>query len=261
MKKSLFMALIYAPLTVGAVHAAPSNTTLLNESVSFGEDNGEYVPVISTHLITQQTPYHKEDERASHSPVLLSQTDHTVKAPTPEIVTHSHFIYPDESYLNAINRWLQHDSIKHLAWSIDELSTDTLKQSPAGVLSFDGTTTEVIPKLSRQLGVPLYLSLEPFHQRAAIHQWHNREVQIAMVGGTSLKETVRQLTLDYGWQWSERPSSQSWLAANDYGFSISYPIVTPKGDIKRALTTVLNGYPVSARLLDSNHTVFIVDTQ
>ncbi len=260
MLKPLYLALLCAPLAATLAHAAPSNTTLLNESVSFEEDNGEYVPVISTHLITKQTPYAKESESTSNSPALLSQTNHTVKA-APAIITHSHFIYPDESYLDAINRWLQRDNIKHLAWSIDDLSADTLKQSPAGVLSFDGATTEVIPKLSRQLGVPLYLSLEPFHQRAAIHQWHNREVQIAMVGGTSLKEAVRQLTLDYGWQWSERPSSQSWLAANDYGFSVSYPIVTPKGDIKRALTTVLNGYPVSARLLDSNHTLFIVDTQ
>ena len=260
MKKSLFMVLICAPLTIGVVYATPSNTTLLNESVSYKEDNGEYVPVISTHLITKQTPY-KEEASASNSSVPQSQTDNTIKGTTSAIITHSHFIYPDESYLDAIIRWLKRDNITHLAWSIDELSTDTLKQSPAGVLSFDGATTEVIPKLSRQLGVPLYLSLERFHQRAAIHQWHNREVQIAMIGGTSLKEAVRQLTLDYGWQWSEHPFSQSWLASNDYGFSVSYPIVTPKGDIKRALSAVLSGYPVSARLLDSNHTLFIVDTQ
>jgi len=256
--KTTLYALIAAPLTLNAAYAATNNAQLLNESVAFEEGSGGTVPIISAQLITKKTPYQKTQGYTPKAAPI------NIAAPAPstsEMMTHSHFIYPDETYVDAINRWVKRDDITHLAWAIDETASDALSQSPVGTVSFEGSTLTVISKLSRQLGVPFYMKQDTYYHRAAIHQWHNREVQIAMVGGGTLKETVRQLTLDYDWQWVDTPSSQSWLAANDYAVSINYPIVTPKGDLKRALQLVLNGYPVSAKLLEGSHTLFIVDTQ
>ncbi len=260
MLKIYSSTLIYVFLAASSAHASPPS--LINESVSFENDNGEIVPVISTLLIAQPTSYEepKKIEYKVETPPTLERTILKVSEPTPNVIVNSHFIYPDESYFNAINRWLQRDNIDHLAWSIDNIALNTLNQSPIGVVSFNGSITDVIPKLSRHLGVPFYLSLERYHLRAAIHQWHNREVQIVMVGGTSLKETIKQLTLDYNWKWIETPTAKSWLATHDYPVSIDYPIVTPEGDLKMALRLVLEGYPVSARLLESSYTLFIVDT-
>lgn len=250
MNNIITAALLCAPLTLHAAYFE-------QEKVTFDEDGK---PVISATLklpplsdktpTTQAPPTNvKEASRAAESNVQST------------IYQHSHFIYPDESYVDAINRWLKRDNITHLAWAVDDLASTALNSAPTGTMSFEGTTLDVVNQLSRQLGVPFYMALDNYHHRAAIHQWHNREVQIAMVEGASLKGALRKLTLDYGWQWVEDENNQSWQAANDYSGSIPYPIVTPKGDLKRALQIVLDGYPVSARLLEGSHTLFIVDTQ
>ena len=250
MNKIITAALLCAPLTLHAAYFE-------QENVTFDEDGK---PLISAKLnlpaLSASTP------TAQAAPVNAqatgTATNYNVQS---TIYQHSHFIYSDESYVDAINRWLKRDNITHLAWAVDDLASTALNSAPTGTMSFEGTTLDVVNQLSRQLGVPFYMALDNYHHRAAIHQWHNREVQIAMVEGVTLKESLRKLTLDYGWQWVEGEHNQSWLAANDYSVSIPYPIVTPKGDLKRALQIVLDGYPVSARLLEGSHTLFIVDTQ
>ncbi len=250
MNNIITAALLCAPLTLHAAYFE-------QENVTFDEDGK---PVISAKLnlppISDKTP--TTQAAPTNVKSTSTATDHNVQS---TIYQHSHFIYPDESYVDAINRWLKRDNITHLAWAVDDLASTALNSAPTGTVSFEGTTLDVVNQLSRQLGVPFYMALDNYHHRAAIHQWHNREVQIAMVGGASLKEALRKLTLDYGWLWAESAHNQSWLAANDYSVSIPYPIVTPKGDLKRALQVVLDGYPVSARLLEGSHTLFIVDTQ
>lgn len=178
----------------------------------------------------------------------------------PAVITHNLFIYPDESYFDAINRWLKNAGYQNVAWSIDDHTAEELKKNPAGIVSFAGSVRTVLPTLSKQLGVPFYLS--ETSNLAAIHQWHNREVQIVMVRGSSMKVAIEQLASDYGWNWSDdTTTNKSWLAKNDYPFSGSYPLVTPKNDIAKALRVVLEGYPISAKLLTGTQSLFIVDTQ
>lgn len=77
-----------------------------------------------------------------------------------------------------------------------------------------------------------------------------------------MKVAIEQLASDYGWNWSDdTTTNKSWLAKNDYPFSGSYPLVTPKNDIAKALRVVLEGYPISAKLLTGTQSLFIVDTQ
>lgn len=183
-----------------------------------------------------------------------------------EVVTppplQDYFIYPDETYLSALNRWFKSDDdIRYIAWAIDDDTQTILNRSPTKIERFSGSNIEALNTLSKSLNIPLIFSRDSYHQRAAIHQWPGREVQISMVDGASLSGAIKQIAADYGWNWIDTGQSPSWLAANDYPFLTSYPIVTPKGDIARALKIILSGYPVSAQLLDSTQTLFIVDTK
>ncbi|MBO1272891.1 hypothetical protein J3L11_14685 [Shewanella sp. 4t3-1-2LB] len=200
----------------------------------------------------------KATDAPKSSPAAL--TAHPTDEPRePSIITHNLFIYPDESFYDALNRWLKNEGYMTVAWSVDDASRDELSKHPKSLVSFAGTVRTVLPTLAKQIGTPLYFAESG--TLAAIHQWHNRQVQITMVTGSSLRDAVKNLAADYGWNWNEGQQNRSWLATNDYPFLTHYPIVTPQGDLARALRVVLDGYPVSAQLLDSTQTLFIVDTK
>lgn len=241
-----------------------------NESATYSQDG----IVISADVLRksqpvapQSQPKIKAIEVVPEAPTetvseMAAQTAQPIQgatAVTTPVITHNLFIYPDESFYDAINRWLRNDGYTTVAWSIDDDASEQLAKRPKSIVSFAGSVRTVLPTLSKQIGVPLYFS--ETSSLAAIHQWHNRQVKIVLVNGLSLSDAVKKLALDYGWNWNETAQSPSWLAANDYPFLTSYPIVTPQGDIARALGVVLEGFPVSAQLLDSTQTLFIVDTK
>ncbi|AZQ13329.1 hypothetical protein [Shewanella khirikhana] len=246
-------------LLLMAVHTASfaMQPKIENESATYSQDG----IVISADVVRsspQATPAPRNE-----SPTIAHPTAQTVQS-TPEatpapVITHNLFIYPDESFYDAINRWLRADGYTTVAWSIDAEASEALAKHPQSVVSFAGSVRTALPTLSKQIGVPLYFSGSS--SLAAIHQWHNRQVQIVLVNGLSLRDAVQKLAQDYGWNWNESNQSPSWLATNDYPFLTSYPIVTPQGDLARALGLVLDGFPVSAQLLDSTQTLFIVDTK
>ncbi|MCL1132237.1 hypothetical protein L2748_21380, partial [Shewanella sairae] len=166
---------------------------------------------------------------------------------------HSHFIYPDESYFDAMNRWFAKDKFTQVAWSLDADTMTVLNSAPTGTISFAGTTNGVMRELSRQLGTPFEFTYDRTKNMAALHQFHGRDVQIVEVKGVSIQDAVASLANDYQWQWQE----SNWHSPHNFKLQSHYPIVTPKGDINRALTTVLNGYPLDAKLLNSTRTLFI----
>lgn len=264
MSKKLVLLLIAVPTISFAMQPK-----IENESATYSQDG----IVISADVLRksqpvapQSPPKIKAIEVVPEAPAeTVSQTTvQTVQpiqepAPITPVITHNLFIYPDESFYDAINRWLKNDGYTTVAWSIDDEASEELAKRPKSIVSFAGSVRTVLPTLSKQIGVPLYFS--ETSSLAAIHQWHNRQVQIALVNGLSLSDAVKKLAIDYGWNWNESNQSRSWLAANDYPFLTSYPIVTPQGDIARALGMVLEGFPVSAQLLDSTQTLFIVDTK
>ena len=248
MKKIIALAFFCAPTYLQAAYFE-------KEKVDFDEDGK---PVITANLKLEPIQRFEHEKKLEIAPITINETSY----PTNSIVyEQSHFVYPDESYMDAVSRWSRRDGIKNLAWSIDEDTQQELLKSPAGAISFSGSTLEVVSQLSRQLNVPLYMVTDNDLKMSAVHQWHGREVQITMVHGETLKETIKNLAEDYNWNWVNNPTAKSWLAKHDYTTSISYPIVTPKGDLRRALNLVIEGYPVSARLLSENNTLFIVDTQ
>ena len=255
MKKIITAALLCAPF---ALHAAYFE----QETVSF-DDDGK--PIINAQLtlppITARASAHPTTAQVSESnPVLINKPVHSqasagmrIDEAKPVIYQHSHFIYPDESYFDAMNRWLARDNFKQVAWSLDDDTMMVLNSAPTGTISFAGTTQGVMRELSRQLGTPFEFTYERKRHMAALHQFHGREVQIVEVKGRSIQDAVASVANEYQWQWQD----ENWHSPHNFTLQSHYPIVTPKGDINRALTTVLNGYPVDAKLLNSTRTLFI----
>ncbi|TVO83393.1 hypothetical protein AYI81_20420 [Shewanella algae] len=235
---------------------------LLNETVEVSEQGGRLVPVIKVDVVEPQSK--RQEPRSMESdrtPSKLAVANKISGMKKPEkIIEHTHFIYPDESYFDAINRWLHREGYKAIAWDLDDTANEQLGAKPAGVISFAGGIAGVMDQLSRQLGVPFYFSVEQKDNLAAIHQWHGREVQVTYVTGNSLRDAVASLVHAYGWNWGESDSmaGASWQARNNYSYD-AFPIVTPKSDMARALKVMLQGYPVKAKLLYSNHKVFITE--
>ncbi|MGL4475872.1 MAG: hypothetical protein ACRCT7_15655 [Shewanella sp.] len=260
MKPLLTVALLCAPLTLSAAQFE-------RESVRY-DDNGK--PIISaqlklapinarvaqqqTTLETVETHWTKpalEDAEQVTNPDALWYGEETLASPV--VYEHTHFIHPDEHYFDAMNRWLARDGFKQVAWSLDSDTMAVLNSAPAGTVSFAGSIRTVMKALSRQLGTPFEFVEDNIRPMAALHQFHGRDVQIAEVKGASIQEAIASLATEYQWNWHD----DNWRSPHNYTLTSSYPIVTPKGDINRALTTVLKGYPVDAQLLNSTRTLFI----
>lgn len=255
MKKIITVALLCAPFALHAAHFA-------QESVSFDEDGK---PIIQAQLmlppITARANAHQTSDEVKLSTPLISNnqvhsqvsSSMSVDTTKPVIYQHSHFIYPDENYFDAMNRWFARDDIKQVAWSLDADTMKVLNSAPTGTISFAGTTQSVMRELSRQLGTPFEFTYDRIRNIAALHQFHGRGVQIVEVKGVSIQDAIASIADEYQWHWQE----DNWHSPHNFKLQSHYPIVTPKGDINRALNTVLNGYPVNAKLLNSTRTLFI----
>lgn len=174
-------------------------------------------------------------------------------------VIYTHFVYQGEPYQTALNRWLKREPVKHVAWSISKETQQALSQKTPATLKFAGNIESVLTQLAKHVDTQLLWGLESYTGIAAIHQFKGRQVQLSLVNGSSLKAAIASLSADYNWKWQDSGKDRSWLAEQNFSFSSSYPIVTPKYDFEMALMLVLEGYPVSAQLLDSTQSVFIVD--
>jgi len=255
MKKIITVALLCVPFALQAAYFA-------QETVSF-DDDGK--PIIQAQLmlppITARANAHKTgDEVTLNTPLISNNQVHSQASASmnsestkPIIYQHSHFIYPDENYFDAMNRWFARDNIKQVAWSLDADTMKVLNSAPTGTISFAGTTQSVMRELSRQLGTPFEFTVDRIRNIAALHQFHGREVQIVEIKGVSIQDAIASIANEYQWQWE----AENWLSPHNFKLQSHYPIVTPKGDINRALSIVLNGYPVDAKLLNSTRTLFI----
>ncbi|ARR51788.1 hypothetical protein ETN89_19595 (plasmid) [Photobacterium damselae subsp. damselae] len=183
----------------------------------------------------------------------LAQASYPIIGPN-----HPFSIWPQERYIDAINRWVRESGFENIAIRLPPKSMDKLEKKPAHVKNYRGTFRVAIRTLSRELEIPLYLHTRIDTKQAAIVPWE-MPTQITMVKGTSLKDALKNLATDYGWRFIEGKQGQSYLARNDFSFPAAYPITTPRGDFSMALEQVLAPYPVRAELLDSTHTLFILD--
>lgn len=184
---------------------------------------------------------------------VIYQEPHIVYANKAVVRQATHFVYLDESYFDAINRWFERENIKQIAWSLDNDTMTILNSRPKAAQAFAGTTQEVMKDLSAQLGKSFVFIHDSKRNIAALHQFYGRSVQMVEVQGSSIKDAVAALAIEYKWLWND----DNWQSPHNYPLPSHYPIVTPKGDFKLALGQVIKGYPLNAQLLNSTRTLFI----
>lgn len=169
-------------------------------------------------------------------------------------------VWPQERYIDAISRWLNNEGFANIAWELPPNVMERLNQKPTKKINFYSNYRKAIPALANQLDQKMHLHLRHTPQKiAAIVPWEG-DTTLTMVKGDSLATALASLTKTYQWQWiAQDQQGYSYRSRNNYPFPAPYPIATPKGDIGMALSHVLAPFPVTAHLLDSTRTVFIMD--
>ncbi|MGR5465384.1 hypothetical protein ACPV5G_20820, partial [Photobacterium damselae] len=107
-------------------------------------------------------------------------------------------IWPQERYIDAINRWMRQSGFDDIAWQLPASIISKLEQSPERAESYRGTFRVAIRTLSRELEVPLYLQTRFDTKQAAIVPWE-MPTQIVTVRGKTLLHAMKNLAADYGW--------------------------------------------------------------
>ncbi|MCL1132522.1 hypothetical protein L2748_22885, partial [Shewanella sairae] len=118
MKNIITAALLCAPFALHAAHFE-------QESVSFDKDGKPVInaqlmlpPITARAAAHQVTAHELEPSAVTINKQVHSQVEAplSVEAAKPVIYQHSHFIYPDESYFDAMNRWFAKDKFTQVAW-------------------------------------------------------------------------------------------------------------------------------------------------
>lgn len=86
----------------------------------------------------------------------------------------------------------------------------------------------------------------------------NQPVTMFTVSKGSLKENFKRLTEFYSWNQNVE-NLDSHFMASDFEIDFSYPIVSEKGNIERALTELLDGFPnLRGAIVPSTRTAYVV---
>ncbi len=171
----------------------------------------------------------------------------------------SYLLREGESYESALRRWLKNEGYQSIAWSVKPEHQLLLNVKAEDKQVFYGSFKKVWSELGKQLSVPLHFSSTEYHGEsvAGVYDFDGK-ARITRVGGDSLRPVVKSVVEHYGLRWDDSLTHRrSWLSKHDYAFSASYYLVTPWDDIDTVLRTVLDGYPVTASILDSTGQVFI----
>lgn len=189
-------------------------------------------------------------------PVVPEPKKRIIKKPNP---LSSYMLREGESYESAMRRWLKREGYQSIAWSVQPEHHVQLSDKAEAKQIFYGSFKKVWAELGKQLDIPLQVvSTEYQNQKVAGVYDFEGKARITRVGGDSLRPVIQNVVEHYGFKWDDSLTHRrSWLAKHDYAFSASYYVVTPWDDIDTALRTVLDGYPVTASILDSTGQVFI----
>ena len=160
-----------------------------------------------------------------------------------------------ETYREAILRWANDSGFERVAVAQEPEFLKALdKRASSGFVAKGSfrtamaTLSEDIPELST-----LTLYENSAKKLAALHPYRSQSVTAFITTGGTLEEVISDAVKQYDWNWDKK---HSW-AADNYAFGSSYPVVTRKTDISAALSILLKQYPLEARRLDANRTIYI----
>ncbi|MFA0249481.1 hypothetical protein AB4458_25980 [Vibrio sp. 10N.261.45.F1] len=219
------------------------------------EGQGEYFELANLNLVERDLSLIKPlslDDTSRVSPNAKAKR----KKVNPPLATYT--VNLGESYEVAIRRWLKQDGYRFVAWSVSDEHQELLSEHPKRQV-FTGNLKKVWSDVSEHIDVPLKL-VTATHKGERVAGVYDFEAKprITRVSGDSLREVTKNVVRNYEMKWVEGVSDKrSWLAPNDYRFSADYFLITPLHDIGSALSQVLEGYPVTASVLESTDQVFI----
>ncbi|MGF1872013.1 hypothetical protein [Photobacterium indicum] len=193
---------------------------------------------------------------------MASTTIKTPKTAKPKPPVPHFVVTQGQTYQSALNQWLGRANMKKVAWSLPATTRNALNTpSPHGNV-FNGTMAQAVESLSKTIQQPLHFAQDKRKGLVALHTF-NSPVDIKWVHGNTLNDAVKNLVTDYGWHWNDGKHDQgdSWMTSDDFQFVADYPLVTPQYDMAYALNSVIDGYPVQAKVLNATHTIFIVEKE
>ena len=169
----------------------------------------------------------------------------------------SYTVRHGESYQVALTRWLNTAGMNNIAWQLDEAHRSILSREAPAPKGFRGSLKQAVVALSRTLDMPLQIVMDPDLNAAGVYDFEG-EARLTHVTGHSIKNVVKNVVNNYGLKWVEGDSpARSYLAADNYKFGADYYLLTEKGDIVMALTSVLDAYPLRSDIIQSTGQVLI----
>ncbi|SGZ00281.1 hypothetical protein [Moritella viscosa] len=172
-----------------------------------------------------------------------------------------------QNYYDVLTSWLAplvksaHNTEKlqynGITWQLPLATIEKLKnQQAVEGMRFNKKLAIAVNEMGASIDTDLSLTLNNDYKVAVIAE---HDVAIFWIHGTSLKNVVENLAAEFGWNWLDEGSMQSWLAGHDFPFSSEYPIAVKAGEFDTALDSVIDGYPIQAKLLHGTRTIFITD--
>ncbi|MCY9828833.1 hypothetical protein [Vibrio chagasii] len=194
----------------------------------------------------------------SPADVALTTASHPVNQ--GEVVPLTTFaVKKGESGERTLRRWFKSQGAQEIAWSMSAEYQALLNEPSTARQHFEGSLKKVIDEFTAERGVTLhYLEAEYQGRRVVGVYDFDGQARLTRVSGSSLKQVIGHVVTNYGFEWkSGEGNDRSWVSPKDYQFSADYYLLTPRDDIEGALTSVLEGYPVNARIVDSTNQVFV----
>lgn len=244
------------PTTINNLGVTPRSKVTRTASLSDVKVTPKKIPTrVKTDLVSGSKEINPPSLLVKKAPA--SKTVKPAKSPMPTYV-----VTKGQLYMTALRQWVANDTLTRVAWALPSDTVTALETvSPNGQV-FKGSLSQVVTSLGKQLKTPLHFTQNPMKKLAAIHTLDSN-VELSWVHGDTLKEAVHHLTTNFSWSWEDRTAhaSGSWRSPDNFQLAAPYPIVSPRGDFAFALNTVLEDYPVQAKLLYGTKTIFIMEKQ
>lgn len=169
-------------------------------------------------------------------------------------------LYKGETYRDGLRRVFEKFGYTQVAWSVSDEMRRQLNKTVPEKKEYSGNFQQVMKQIqsdTKDGDLEFYVSVDHRNGIGAVHEWGDRVVRIVEVRGETLKDTVKNLVLDFGWNWNDK---SSWRVKDDdgHGFAVDFPIVAPSDDIRFAIDRILKGRSVRADIHDGTKSVFIV---
>jgi hypothetical protein len=170
-----------------------------------------------------------------------------------------------QNYYDVLTTWLTplvtstHNTEKQqyhgITWQLPAATIKKLKNRQAEKdMTLNKKLAIAVSEMGTSIDTDLTLTLSNQHKIAVIAE---HKMTVVWVHGDTLKNAVENLAIQFNWHWLD--NGKSWLAAHDFPFSSNYPIAVKAGDFNTALNSVIDGYPLQAKLLNGTRTIYITD--